>query len=89
LAGGFRDRDHGRNTAAGMSITFWLSTGFVPELFAQLPSFLQPLFSNPLAATTILGIIFYQLFHVDTNLAAWLKNGHRPFFYFFNFLRGR
>ncbi|MBN2254593.1 MAG: purine/pyrimidine permease [Deltaproteobacteria bacterium] len=63
-----------RNIAiAGMSITFGLSTGFVPELFAQLPSFLQPLFSNPLAATTILGIIFYQIFHADTNLAALLK----------------
>jgi len=63
-----------RNIAiAGMSISFGLSTGFVPELFAQLPSFLQPLFSNPLAATTILGIIFYQIFHIDVNLAAWLK----------------
>ena len=63
-----------RNIAvAGMSIIFGLSTGFVPELFAQLPSFLQPLFSNPLAATTILGIIFYQIFHIDVNLATWLK----------------
>ena len=63
-----------RNIAiAGMSISFGLSTGFVPELFAQLPSFLQPLFSNPLAATTILGIIFYQIFHIDVNLAVWLK----------------
>ncbi len=63
-----------RNIAiAGISISFGLSTGFVPELFAQLPSFLQPLFSNPLAATAILGIIFYQIFHIDVNLAAWLK----------------
>ncbi len=63
-----------RNIAvAGMAIIFGLSTGFVPELFAQLPSFLQPLFSNPLAATTILGIIFYQIFHIDVNLATWLK----------------
>lgn len=45
----------------------------MPELFAQLPSFLQPLFSNPLAATTVLGIILYQIFHIDMNMAAWLK----------------
>jgi hypothetical protein len=34
---------------------------------------LQPLFSNPLAATTLLGIVFYQIFHIDVNMAAWLK----------------
>ncbi len=64
-----------RNIAvAGIAISFGLSTGFVPELYAQLPLFLQPLFSNPLAATTILGIIFYQIFHIDLHVAAWLKN---------------
>ena len=63
-----------RNIAvAGMAISFGLSTGFVPELFAQLPSFLQPLFSNPLAAPTILGIIFYQIFHINIHIASWQR----------------
>ena len=65
--------DQRKIAVAGIAIIFGLSTGFVPELFAQLPSFLQPLFSNPLAATTILGIVLYQIFHIDVNLAAWLK----------------
>jgi len=53
-----------RNIAvAGISIIFGLSTSFVPELFAQLPHFLQPIFNNPLTATTVLGIILYQLAH--------------------------
>jgi NCS2 family nucleobase:cation symporter-2 len=65
--------DQRKIAVAGIAIIFGLSTGFVPELFAQLPSFLQPLFNNPLVATTILGIIFYQIFHIDVNLAAWRK----------------
>ena len=55
-----------RNIAvAGLSIIFGLSTSFVPELYAQLPHFLQPLFNNPLTATTILGIVLYQLAHFE------------------------
>jgi xanthine permease XanP len=56
--------DQKNMAVAGLSIIFGLSTGFVPELFAQLPAFLQPLFNNPLTTTTLLGIVLYQLAHI-------------------------
>lgn len=56
--------DQRKIAVVGLSIIFGLSTGLVPQLFAQLPTFLQPLFNNPLTSTTLLGIVFYQIFHI-------------------------
>ena len=56
---------------AGLSIIFGLATGFVTEPFAHLPRVLQPMFSSALTATTLLGIVFYQLFHIDLTIKRW------------------
>jgi NCS2 family nucleobase:cation symporter-2 len=56
---------------AGLAIIFGLSSGLVPEPFAQLPEFLQPMFANPLTSTTVLAILFYHLFHADITYRQW------------------
>lgn len=56
---------------AGLAMIFGLSSGLVPEPFAQLPEFLQPIFSNPLTSTTILSIFFYHIFHADITYQQW------------------
>jgi len=70
--------DQRKISVAGLAMSFGLSTAFVPEVFAQLPRALQPLFSNPLITTTILGIVLYQVFHIDVTLAEWRGRKSRP-----------
>lgn len=55
--------------AIGMATIFGLSTVLVPAPFARLPEFLAPMFANPLTATTVLAIVFYQMFHIDLTIA--------------------
>ena len=49
----------------GISLFFGLSTGFMPDLYARFPGWLQPFFSDPLPTTTIFSILLYQLFYFD------------------------
>jgi NCS2 family nucleobase:cation symporter-2 len=49
----------------GISIIIGLSTGFMPELYARFPEFMQSFFSDPLATTTILSVVLYQIFYFD------------------------
>jgi NCS2 family nucleobase:cation symporter-2 len=49
----------------GISIIIGLSTGFMPELYARFPEFMKSFFSDPLATTTILSVVLYQIFYFD------------------------
>lgn len=49
----------------GISLIFGLSTGFMPDLYARFPGWLQNFFSDPLPTTTIFAILLYQLFYFD------------------------
>lgn len=62
--------------ATGMATIFGLSTVLVPAPFAHLPEYLRPMFANPLTATTVLAIVFYQIFHIDLTIAH-LRKGRR------------
>ena len=49
----------------GISLFFGLSTGFMPDLYARFPSWIQNFFSDPLPTTTLFSVALYQLFHFD------------------------
>lgn len=49
----------------GISIIIGLSTGFMPELYARFPESMKSFFSDPLATTTILSVVLYQIFYFD------------------------
>lgn len=60
--------------ATGLATIFGLSSSLVPGPFAQLPEFISPMFATPLTATTLLAIIFYQLFHIDLTIEQAREN---------------
>ena len=49
----------------GISLFFGLSTGFMPDLYARFPAWIQNFFSDPLPTTTLFAVLLYQLFHFD------------------------
>ncbi len=49
----------------GISLFFGLSTGFMPDLYARFPAWLQTFFSDPLPTSTLFSILLYQLFYFD------------------------
>ncbi|MBI9075527.1 MAG: purine/pyrimidine permease [Desulfatibacillum sp.] len=51
--------------AMGIAFILGVGTGLVPEVFARMPHFLRPFFSDPLSSTTVLAVVLYQIFHID------------------------
>lgn len=49
----------------GISVIIGLSTGFMPELYARFPDYLQSFFSDPMATSTMLSVVLYQIFYFD------------------------
>ena len=49
----------------GISLFFGLSTGFMPDLYARFPSWIQNFFSDPLPTTTLFSVVLYQVFFFD------------------------
>ena len=37
----------------------------MPELYARFPDYLQSFFSDPMATSTMLSVVLYQIFHFD------------------------
>ena len=49
----------------GISLFFGLSTGFMPDLYARFPDWIQNFFSDPLPTTTLFAVVLYQVFYFD------------------------
>ena len=49
----------------GISLFFGLSTGFMPDLYARFPTWIQNFFSDPLPTTTLFSVVLYQVFYFD------------------------
>ena len=49
----------------GISLFFGLSTGFMPDLYARFPDWIQNFFSDPLPTTTLFSVVLYQVFYFD------------------------
>ncbi|MEA3508561.1 MAG: hypothetical protein U9R40_06560 [Synergistota bacterium] len=49
----------------GVALIFGLSTGFLPELYARAPHWIQTFFTDPLPTTTIVAVVLNQVFNLD------------------------
>jgi NCS2 family nucleobase:cation symporter-2 len=70
ISAGFKEMlseplDQRKSFVLGISLIFGLSTEFLPTLYAELPTSIQPLFGSPLATITVFAIILHQLLHID------------------------
>jgi len=57
--------DQRKTFVTGISLFFGLSTAFLPGIYARAPQFIQTFFTDPLPTTTILAVIFNQIFNLD------------------------
>ncbi|MEW5733427.1 MAG: solute carrier family 23 protein [Thermodesulfobacteriota bacterium] len=70
--------DQRKMFVVGLSIIFGLSTEFVPGMYAMFPEKLKPFFDSPLETTTVFGVVFYQLLHIDRSLQSFRRKKPKP-----------
>ncbi|MBN1434492.1 purine/pyrimidine permease [Candidatus Fermentibacterales bacterium] len=49
----------------GVALFMGLSTGFLPELYARSPRFIQSFFTDPLPTATIVAVVMHQVVNLD------------------------
>jgi xanthine permease XanP len=54
----------------GISMAFGLSLDVAPELYAQVPFWVRPLFDPSLTLATVLAVLLHQVFRIGAPAAA-------------------
>ena len=63
----FREKwDQRRTFVVGIALFMGLSTGFLPELYARAPGFIQSFFTDPLPTAVIVAVVMNQVVNLDT-----------------------